>query len=376
MEVQKRQYDMDWIKVLATAAVFFYHCSMFFNPFPWHVKNNQIDSGSILVFSLFVGSWIMPIFFAVSGISTFYALRKRGIGQFVQERLTRLGVPLLFGIFILSPPQVYIERITHHQFKGSFLEFLPHYFDGLYLDIGGTGNFSFVGLHLWYLFVLLIFSFLTLLLFIKVKRKNKFGTVHFIAMPALLFLAGFIHTIGLGGWDILFYLLIFIYGYYFFSSEGFKDALHKSIKLHTVMALCTTVFYILWFMNGTPSSGSFSDVLFYAVHVLNGWSLLMCIFYLADKFLSKSNRFLKYGSEAAMPFYVLHQPILVMVGYWIHDWQWPVYLKLLFLASISLTIILLSYHFVIRNINILRFLFGQKAKGSVNQSSGSKAALK
>lgn len=375
MEVQKRQYDMDWIKVLATAVVFFYHCSMFFNPFPWHVKNNAIDTRGILVFSLFVGSWIMPIFFAVSGISTFYALRKRGVGQFVQERLTRLGVPLLFGIFILSPPQVYIERITHHQFKGSFLGFLPHYFDGLYLDIGGTGNFSFVGLHLWYLFVLLIFSFLTLLLFIKVKRKNKFGTVHFIAMPALLFLAGFIHTIGLGGWDILFYLLIFIYGYYFFSSEGFKDALHKSIKLHTVMALCTTVFYILWFMKGMPSPGSFSDVLFYAVHVLNGWSLLMCIFYLADKFLSKSNRFLKYGSEAAMPFYVLHQPILVMVGYWIHDWQWPVYLKLLFLASISLTIILLSYHFVIRNINILRFLFGQKAKGSVNQSSGSKAAL-
>jgi len=146
-----RQYDLDWIKVLATFMVFLYHCSMFFNPFDWHIKNNEINHSYIEFFSLLVGNWIMPLFFVISGISTNFALRKRNTQSFMNERLLRLGIPLVFGIFLLSPIQVYIERLTNHQFEGSLFQFLPHYFDGLYLEIGGTGNFAFFGHHLWYL---------------------------------------------------------------------------------------------------------------------------------------------------------------------------------------------------------------------------------
>ena len=168
----QRQYDLDWIRVLATIAVFLYHCSMFFNPFPWHVKNNQLDSHGILAFSLLVGSPLMPIFFAVSGMSVYYTLQKRKAAQYIKERVLRIGVPLVFGVFILTPHQVYIERVTHQQFKGSFIDFLPHYFDGVYLDIGGSGNFAFVGLHLWYLLVLFVFSLLTLPFFKKNSQKK------------------------------------------------------------------------------------------------------------------------------------------------------------------------------------------------------------
>ncbi|KGR78025.1 hypothetical protein CD29_12785 [Ureibacillus manganicus DSM 26584] len=57
-----RQHDLDWIKVLATFIVFLYHCSMFFNTFAWHIKNNEINQSTIQFFSLLVGNWIMPIF--------------------------------------------------------------------------------------------------------------------------------------------------------------------------------------------------------------------------------------------------------------------------------------------------------------------------
>ena len=82
-----RRHDLDWIRVIATIGVFLYHCSMFVNPFPWHVKNNLTGAGSILVFSLLVGAWIMPIFFAISGISVTYTLKKRTFTQYVKERL-------------------------------------------------------------------------------------------------------------------------------------------------------------------------------------------------------------------------------------------------------------------------------------------------
>ena len=187
-----RYVDLDWIKVLATLLVFLYHSSMFFNSFDWHIKNNTIDHTYIEFFSLLVGNWIMPIFFVLSGMATYYALNRRNPKSYIKERLLRLGLPLLLGIFLLSPPQVYIERITNHQFEGSFLEFFPHYFDGLYLEMGGTGNFAFFGHHLWYLLMLLLFSVITLPFFIKIKgiaTGREFSIRHYLFIPIPLYIA-------------------------------------------------------------------------------------------------------------------------------------------------------------------------------------------
>ncbi|SOC02695.1 peptidoglycan/LPS O-acetylase OafA/YrhL [Ureibacillus xyleni] len=355
-----RHYDFDWIKVIATLGVFLYHCSMFFNPFPWHVKNNVIETSGIFVFSLFLGVWLMPLFFTISGISTTYSLNNRSTSNFIKERLVRLGIPLIFGVFILSPPQVYIERITNHQFTGSLLDFLPHYFEGLYLDIGGSGNFAFSGLHLWYLLVLLVFSFISMPLFKVFSRGHKFRKCYFFILPSLLFFSGVINTMGLGGWDIVFYFIIFIYGYYFFSSSEFKPALKSAYKLFLPLAIITSIIYIVWFMMVLPKPNSIQDIIFYGVKTINCWSWLLVIFYLANKYLSFSNNFLKYTSEASMPFYVLHQPIIVAIGYFIYDLSWPIALKAFVLITTSFAMIMFMYHFVIKNIKILRILFGIK----------------
>ncbi|MEH7074925.1 acyltransferase family protein [Neobacillus drentensis] len=363
--VLTRQYDLDWIRVLATIGVFLYHCSMFFNPFPWHVKNNELDSSSILVFSLFVGAWIMPIFFVVSGMNMSYGLKKRKTTAYLKERLLRLGVPLVFGVFILTPPQIFIERSANNQFQGSFLDFLPHYFDGIYLDFGGTGNFAFFGLHLWYLLVLLVFSFITVPLFRKIPSGKNIGLVHFYVLPLLLFGTGFIKTQGLGGWDLVFYLVILLYGFYFFSNPSFKPVLKKTINIHLVRAVITSVIYVVWFIKAYPQPGSVQEIIFFGVRTINCWSLLLCIFYFADKYLSYSNRFLKYASEASMPFYVLHQPVIVFFGYIIHNLSWSITVKLLFLVPVSFMMIMFCYHFVIRRFYVLRFLFGMKGNSQV-----------
>ncbi|WP_462412761.1 acyltransferase family protein [Neobacillus sp. Marseille-QA0830] len=361
-KMTQRQYDLDWIRVLATLAVFLYHCSMFFNPWPWHVKNNQLDHSGILVFSLFTSSWIMPLFFAVSGISVVYTLQKRPADAYFKERCIRLGVPLLLGVFILSPPQVFIERLTHNQFSGSFLEFIPHYFDGVYLSIGGTGNFAFIGLHLWYLLVLLIYSFLTFPLFKKINRQRRFKPLHLFVLPLFLVLIGPIKTVNLGGWDLLFYLVFFVYGYYFFSDSEFKTVVKKTIPVHFSLAIVTSIVYISWFMMGSPKPGSYADIIFYAIRTVNCWSWILCIFYLAGRYLTASNRFLVYGSEASMPFYVIHQPVIVLLGFGFYDSSLPVAGKALFLIGASFSIIMICYHLGIRRTKFIRVLFGMRAK--------------
>ena len=136
--------------------VFLFHCARYFDNEGWHVKNPQSDE-VISFFVLFLSQWIMPLFFILSGISTYYMLSFRKTGAFIKSRFTRLLVPLIFGIFVLIPPQVYIERVSNNQFMGSFFEFYPHYFDGFYAF---GGNFAWMGLHLWYLEMLFVFSLL------------------------------------------------------------------------------------------------------------------------------------------------------------------------------------------------------------------------
>ncbi|MBS4214058.1 MULTISPECIES: acyltransferase family protein [Neobacillus] len=359
-----RQYDLDWIKVLATLTVFLYHCSMFFNPFDWHIKNNVINRSYIDFFSLFVGNWIMPIFFMISGISTYYALQKRNSQRFVKERLVRLGIPLLLGIFILSPPQVYIERITNNQFDGSFFKFFPHYFDGLYLEIGGTGNFAFFGHHLWYLLELLLFSMITLPFFLNVKKgvgHKAFGTFHYLVMPIPLMIVALTanNIVNLASWGIIFYLILFIYGYYFFSRESLREFVRRVGVFAGYLSAISTAGYIFWAMYiGFPMNVSLNWGIFMILRVILVWNVLFFILYLGDKYLNFINSTLKYTSEASMPFYVLHQPIIIMLGFFIYNLEWAVPVKVVFLVPVAFTIIMILYHFIIRRFNLLRVMFG------------------
>jgi glucans biosynthesis protein C len=361
----KRQYDLDWIRVLATLAVFIYHCFMFFNPWDWHVKNNETDPTYITALSLFMSAWLMPIFFAVSGINTYYALQKRSGRQYFKERLVRLGIPLLFGVMILTPPQIYMERVSHGQYSGSFFSWYPRYFDGVYLEIGGSGNFAFVGLHLWYLLVLLIFSLITLPLFLKMKpnisRELKPLHLFLLSIP-LIIISILVDIVNLGGWDIGFYLVIFLYGYFFFTKTSYKSVAQSLLPMTMTISILTTVFFVFGFMTGMPSGNNGPSILLASVKAINCWGWLLVIFALSDKKLSYSNKWLKYGNQASMPFYILHQPVIVMLGFMIADIDWSIPVKLVFLLIIAFVIIMAIYHFMISRISFIIILFGMKSK--------------
>ena len=137
----QRRYDLDWLRVLAFAGVFLYHCSRFFAAGDWNIKN-ATTSPLVETLKGIFDLWGMPLIFVISGASIFFALRPSGVKQFLLNRVWRLLVPLPFGILVLAPPQIYLDRLTHGEFQGSFLEFLPLYFRDW--NIWG-GNFAWSG---------------------------------------------------------------------------------------------------------------------------------------------------------------------------------------------------------------------------------------
>ncbi|HYK73915.1 MAG TPA: acyltransferase family protein, partial [Pseudoneobacillus sp.] len=255
----------------------------------------------------------------------------------------------------------YIERITNQQFKGTFLEFLPHFFDGVYLEFYGTGNFAFFGLHLWYLLVLLAFSLLLLPIYSKIKVSQRFNLTHYLLLPLiLLIVAVFVEIVNLGGWGLPYYLVIYLFGYIYFSQESFKTFYRKKGMLIGLVTLVTSVLYIFWFINGMPKNGTLLSLCFAYLKVVNSWNWILFIFYLGDKYLATAKRGLSYLSQASMPFYVIHQPVIVFIAFYLYQLSWNIPGKLLCISMGSFGIIMFLYHFVIQRISILRVLFGLK----------------
>jgi glucan biosynthesis protein C len=92
----------------------------------------------------------------------------------------------------------------------------------------------------------------------------------------------------------------------------------------------------------------------------NMWFWIVALLGYGQKYLSFSNRLLRYASEAAYPFYILHQTIIILVGYYVVQWNIGVWPKFLIIGVAALIGTLLVYDLAVRRTNLTRFLFGMK----------------
>lgn len=371
-----RQYYLDWLRVLAMLSIFLFHCDRFFDFDGWHIKN-AVTSLASTIHIQFFNQWMMPLFFVLSGAAVYYSLRSRTAGGFVKERTLRILIPLiLVGWFVLAPPQVYLERLTHSEFTGSFFQFYPHYFDGLYAF---GGNFAWMGLHLWYLMVLFILSLIALPLFLprgKTGESLISRLAHSFEKPwALLLLfvplaavalladvAGLGFTRAMGGWDILSYLLFFIYGYLVYSNTQIHEIIRRYAWIALIAAVVLAIggIYLQFGVNIPQNTLSWIGIL--TLKALRAWCWIFAILGFGSRFLDFSNRFLGYANEAVLPFYILHQTVILIIGFYVVQWDMGIAPKYAIITTASFTAIMAIYELLVRRINVLRFLFGMRLR--------------
>ncbi len=97
-------------------------------------------------------------------------------------------------------------------------------------------------------------------------------------------------------------------------------------------------------------------------YCLNAWCWLLAIFGFGMKHLNVNTPLLKYANEAVLPFYILHQTVIVTLGYFVVGWAIPDGLKFLIILSGSFVVSMSLYEFLVRRNNLLRVLFGMKSK--------------
>ena len=78
--------------------------------------------------------------------------------------------------------------------------------------------------------------------------------------------------------------------------------------------------------------------------------------------MNVDNAVLRYARDAAYPFYLLHQTVIVALGFFVVQLKTAMLLKFLIIVLGSLVATVGLYDLVVRRTNITRFLFGMKWK--------------
>jgi glucans biosynthesis protein C len=381
----KRIYYIDWLRILAIITVFFFHTSHFFDPIYWHVKN-PVKSESVLLFLGFVNLWIMPLFFFLSGASGMFGVRK-SFSTFLKGKTLRLLIPYLMGVILLIPPQKYVEGLSNHTFSGGYLDFLQAYFSGgifnypMGFDTLWIGAISY---HLWFLGHLFLISVLLYSLTKYLDGKGEFlmeklhKKTSFTGGAVLLFIpvtiAGILlkkHFPNYTSWaDFTKYALFFLLGFLYTRNENLKTALFKSRFIALAIGLSLTMMYFASFaVKDTMFGQLFQNNQVYGYYAfqetagaLVTWCWLIFIVAMGMKYLNKDSVYRQPLNEAVLPFYILHQTVLLLIGFVVVQWNWSSWGKFGFIAVSSLFIISIIYTLVIKPFNFSRFAFGMSRK--------------
>jgi glucans biosynthesis protein C len=370
-----RQYYIDWLRAGSMFLLVFYHSGRLFDEPGWHLKN-AVGNHGIEIFNRVLDLWQMPMFFLVAGAAVWFSMGSRGAGAFAKERVLRLLVPLIFGMLVLVPPQVYVERLFDGDFSGSFWAWWPHTFQGAYsTDNAASGNFSWH--HLWFLAYLFVFSMLLLPVFRYFRRDEKQpmldkiagffsrpGAVFLPAVPLIIIDLTLRPIYGYGNqslyndWaNFLFYIIVFFCGFIMVTRPQITNA----IRRHTWTALAILAVCIITIV--LFEDGPYGETALVAVpYSIGTWMALLVWLGLAMRFLNFSNALLRYANDAVLPVYILHQTLIVCIGYYVIQWNWPVAAKYPFIVASVFIGSLLIYE-IVRRLGVTRFLFGIKARG-------------
>lgn len=365
----ERQYFIDWLRILLILSVFLFHIGMFFNTWGWHVKNPTQYNGLLIKVMIFLSEWRMPLLFLISGAGTYYALGKRSPGKYLGERFKRLFIPLLAGIFILVPVQVYLEKADQY---ASLLQFYPHMFDGIYPE----GNFSWH--HLWFIAYLFIIS-LFVSPFLNLFRTHGFtrfserlarfadrplalNVVIILMVGSELLLRPYFpdntHALVDDWASMSFYVIFFLSGFVLLSNRNIIESIRKQRRLFLAEATVATV--VMFSSPQLFERGPALDFAWGLSSIFLAWSCGLAAIGYARHYLNRDSRFRKLANEAIYPFYLLHQPVILIIGFFLIKVQMPDLVRLLILTVSSFVISAMLYWYLVRPFNLTRVIFGMK----------------
>ena len=306
---------------------------------------------ALIPMTLFVAtnqSFFMGMFFLLSAYFIEPSIHRKGTGKYIADRLKRLGIPLLFYSFILSPVLNFmIAKIADNK-PYTFLQYLSGYDD--WVDFGV----------LWFVAALLVF---TLIYLIAHKWWSK--QISGINLPSFGGIVLFTLTLGLisfavrmifpTGWSLrplgfqlgffAQYIALFVIGILGRRSDLFNQIpvgmARKSLWLALILVF---IFFpavmLLHIIAKNPfdnfNGGWHWEALSYAVwEQVAGFSIIIALLGFGKQRWNFKSNFLSNLSRSSFAVYIFHPLLIISLSLAVHSWPLNPLVKLAIVAPLA-----------------------------------------
>ena len=378
----QRRFDHDWVRILAFALLVPYHVGMYYVSWDFHVKSAQLVPAlePVMILS---APWRLALLFLVSGVATAHLRAKLPVG-FLRQRSWRLLLPLLFGMYVVVPPQAYLELVEKVPggYQAGYLGFMADYLRGGDLHCMAPGECVDAPTwnHLWFVAYLWAYSSMLWAACRVLPQawrdtgarmvRALLGGQGILWWPMLALVAARVlvyphapssHDLVEDAYNHLQYGLVFAIGYLLASADGVWEQLcrhrHRMLLLAAVAYLSMLGTWMAF--DGVESIPAAWMSLIWTFWGVMEWGAIAAILGYARSWNPKDSPLLRYLTVAVFPFYILHQTVIVVLAHYLKPLQIPPALEGPLLIVATFALCLLGFE-LIRRITWLRPLFGLK----------------
>ena len=338
----------------------------------WTIKDPN-HTGVFMDYTVaLIHSFRMPIFFVVAGFFGAMLFFERSPVKMFKNRIDRILYPFIVFVFILSIAIIFSAAYTQGVFAGASDPFELAIAPLMILQTWLPPSTY----HLWFLYYLLLITLASFLLALVFNRLPKFtnGVTsllnQLLERPVLKVIVFSLLTVGLlflmgGTWvktsiewtpdsgTFFFYFFFYGIGWILFKSKHL---------LHTFMQY-DWMYFILGVVLKTVSFFFPENFNFELVIVLNSlivWLLIFGITGLFIRYGSQHSMLMRYNSDSSYWIYLIHLPFTFLLPGLIADWNLPAFAKFILVLLMTSVISLITYHYLVRNTFIGKFLNGRK----------------
>lgn len=324
----ERLYYIDNLRVYMILGVVLHHIAVIYGvPGGWYYTEYSSDTVSqifLTILTFIVRSFVLGFFFFIAAYFTPAAYDRKGPVAFMKERMIKLGIPLVIYSYLIGPSITYLVKFDTLSTEYSFLQNIYQF-----RNVAPAA--------LWFVEVLLIFSFLYVLWRLITGpaapvRKNRGvfpSNTAIMTVAVLLGLATFLTRIWFPATYVIFhlrpgnyppYIALFILGAIAYRHDWLsgidRDIFRfwRGVFAVSFITFLAVVLYDGVFRGHTSlyRGGMTPQGLFGAMwENIFAMAVMVCGLYLGRKYNNFQGRLLRAMSANAFAVYVFHAPVVV-----------------------------------------------------------------
>ena len=166
-------------------------------------------------------------------------------------------------------------------------------------------------------------------------------------------------------YNFSFYFVTLIYGYFIASNMSIWDRIEDDRTFYFLLGVVCFIFiYTELHQSGDDFLEKSYDagVIYKLVKSVNTLAWMFCFLGYAKQYLNFTSRPMRYANMAVYPFYILHQPVLIIIGFFAVQLDIGIFAKYILISMGTFLFIWLFFEFVIRRSRWAAIFFGVKER--------------